>query len=561
VHAAGARIVIPTGALATPTVITLCGLSAPSAGVLSGVPLGQGYQAGPEGQTFLKPVQITLPFDVGRLPAGAGASHVGVNMAPAGTSDFAVVSASSSPTTGTVTVGTAHFTQFVPAFVPDPIFIATAPDLPDGTVGVPYAQPLAATGGTPPYRWSLGSGTLLPGIALAPAGALGGTPAVAGISTFFLVVSDAAGHSVQQASSMIADLAVSPVPTLSTVTPSHVVQGAPDTTVALSGAGFSPRAQVLFDGAPIPAAFIDGGSMAATVPSTALMDAGAHAIAVSNPPPGGGVSAAVTFTVEPSQPNPVPTIDSVTPSRLPVTSVDTQVAITGSNFIAATSAAIGTQGIPTQVVSATALNATLPASYLAHPGTLSIDVFNPAPGGGFSPSSVTLTVGGPDAGIPDAGDADSGGADAGMADSGGAGPADSDGAANDAGDPDGAADADGAPTTGGLGQPCTLVGSSVTCDVGTCQGGTCVIQVVSGGYCDDVGYVCNVIPMGPFITKCRIATHTCDAYCTCSGLCSQCSAEIATLGQACAAGTTNPTTGNYNPDCVLTLSCVNGTCQ
>ena len=77
----GARIDVPLGALAKPTVITLCGFPAPAADVLSGVPLGQGYQAGPEGQTFLKPVHIAMPFDPARVPAGEGTSSVGVNTA------------------------------------------------------------------------------------------------------------------------------------------------------------------------------------------------------------------------------------------------------------------------------------------------------------------------------------------------------------------------------------------------------------------------------------------------------------------------------------------------
>jgi hypothetical protein len=39
--------------------------------------------------------------------------------------------------------------------VPAPLVISTASPLPSGTVGTAYSQTFAATGGTPPYRWSV----------------------------------------------------------------------------------------------------------------------------------------------------------------------------------------------------------------------------------------------------------------------------------------------------------------------------------------------------------------------------------------------------------------------
>jgi hypothetical protein len=52
--------------------------------------------------------------------------------------------------------------------------------LPNGTVGAAYAQTLAVTGGTPPYIWSLSSGTVPAGLALSSSGAISGTPTSAG---------------------------------------------------------------------------------------------------------------------------------------------------------------------------------------------------------------------------------------------------------------------------------------------------------------------------------------------------------------------------------------------
>jgi hypothetical protein len=77
---------------------------------------------------------------------------------------------------------------------------------------------------------------------------------------------------------------------------------------------------------------------------------------------------------------------------LPVANIDTQITITGTNFIATTSAAIGAQGIATSYLSSTQLYATIPAASLSAPSTLQIDVYNPPPGGGFSATSIAITV-------------------------------------------------------------------------------------------------------------------------------------------------------------------------
>ena len=59
---------------------------------------------------------------------------------------------------------------------------------------VPFNRTLTASGGTPPYAWSISSGALPPGLALAtPSGTISGTPGADGTYGFVVAVSDASG--------------------------------------------------------------------------------------------------------------------------------------------------------------------------------------------------------------------------------------------------------------------------------------------------------------------------------------------------------------------------------
>jgi hypothetical protein len=58
---------------------------------------------------------------------------------------------------------------------------------------VAYQQALVATGGTPPYTWSLSSGALPAGMTLNSDGIISGTPSVQGTSNFVVQVQDTGG--------------------------------------------------------------------------------------------------------------------------------------------------------------------------------------------------------------------------------------------------------------------------------------------------------------------------------------------------------------------------------
>ena len=72
-----------------------------------------------------------------------------------------------------------------------PLAINTS-SLPNATSGVFYAQALAASGGAPPYTWSISAGSLPAGLSLSSDGVLAGTPGLEGRYQFTVQVSDSA---------------------------------------------------------------------------------------------------------------------------------------------------------------------------------------------------------------------------------------------------------------------------------------------------------------------------------------------------------------------------------
>ncbi len=74
------------------------------------------------------------------------------------------------------------------------VAITSTSPLAQGTEGVAYSNPLAVTGGVPPYTWSITLGSLQTGLSLSAAGVISGTPTTAStITPTFHVADSAAG--------------------------------------------------------------------------------------------------------------------------------------------------------------------------------------------------------------------------------------------------------------------------------------------------------------------------------------------------------------------------------
>jgi uncharacterized membrane protein len=142
-----------------------------------------GYGAG----TYSFSLELT---NGGSLPPGlaiSGTGAIGGTPSQAGIFIFAVHVVSLSANGAAVSASQGYTININPA----PLAITTT-SLPSGTVGTAYSQTLAATGGTPPYTWQTGSGSLPGGLTLSSSGTISGTPNSAGSFTFQVGVSDSA---------------------------------------------------------------------------------------------------------------------------------------------------------------------------------------------------------------------------------------------------------------------------------------------------------------------------------------------------------------------------------
>ncbi|PYY16287.1 MAG: hypothetical protein DMG61_04685 [Acidobacteria bacterium] len=87
-----------------------------------------------------------------------------------------------------------------------------------------------------------------------------------------------------------------PRPAVSSVSPNPILAMSGTYTLTVSGSGFNRASAVTVDGKVIPTTLVSSTQLTAQVPNNDLL-IGQHAVAVSNPGPGGGTSNSVTVTV------------------------------------------------------------------------------------------------------------------------------------------------------------------------------------------------------------------------------------------------------------------------
>ena len=153
--------------------------------------------------------------------------------------------------------------------------ISTA-TLPLATIGQPYNSTLAATGGTPPYTWTIIGNGPDPGLQLSALGVISGTPTVtndcstgpalwlsAGPSVFFQAqVKDAAGQS------SVRELCLPsyfPTPQITGMSPASVIVDGQTHIVTVNGANFKTNSFLAIGGGAIPTTFVSSTALTFTL--------------------------------------------------------------------------------------------------------------------------------------------------------------------------------------------------------------------------------------------------------------------------------------------------------
>lgn len=179
-----------------------------------------------------------------------------------------------------------------------------------------------------------------------------------------------------------------PSPSLTTVAPLSVPSGSSDTDVTLTGSGFVPESTVTSNGLTVATTYMDATHLKATFDHTLLSKAQTFSLRVVNPTPGGGSSSTLSFAVT----NPGPAIASLAPSSVSAGAPDTLVTLTGSGFVPESSITSNAVALSTTYVDGSHLSVTIPSGQLVNPGSVSIRVSNPGPGGGAS-NVASLVIG------------------------------------------------------------------------------------------------------------------------------------------------------------------------
>jgi hypothetical protein len=187
-----------------------------------------------------------------------------------------------------------------------------------------------------------------------------------------------------------------PVPVLSSISPTSIPMNSGAVQLQANGQNFTSDAHVHWfgpNGGPsvdLQTQFQSATLLQATLPASYLTSAGTAQVSVDNSL---GTSNSLAFLVTP----PTPSISSLSPNSVTAGSPQTTLTVNGSNFINGAqvlwTGVGGTNTLQTQFQSSNLLHATIPASYLASPGLVSISVSNA--GVSSNTASFQITAGQP----------------------------------------------------------------------------------------------------------------------------------------------------------------------
>ena len=347
-------------------------VSCPPVALLPAV-LAAASQGVPYSQTFTVlggvPGQYTFSVTPG-LPGG-------LTLSPSGTLSGVPIQTGSFAFTVTATDANAcAVSQAYTLAVCRALTIAPA-TLASGTVGAPYSQALAGSGGTAPFGFAVTGGALPPGLALSGAGILAGTPTAPGAFSFTVTATDAGGCTG------VATYTVT-VCAVVTLSPAALADGARGTAYSqalTATGGTGPYAFAVSGSLPPGLALSSGGVLSGTPTQSGTFPFAVTATDVT------GCTGRRTYDLRVT--DPPPTITSLRLS--PGAAGGFTLSVTGTGFVAGGTVFVNGVPYPATFVSPTLVTVALPPSAIPPDGSITVTVTNPGPtGAGSNPANLTF---------------------------------------------------------------------------------------------------------------------------------------------------------------------------
>ena len=164
------------------------------------------------------------------------------------------------------------------------------------------------------------------------------------------------------------------------VEPAEVQVGSDDTDVRVDGENFTETARVLVNGMPVSTNILGPTQLRVRLPSALLATAGRLDLRVVDAEREGAGATALVVTVA----NPVPRLDVIEVPTLAVGDPEASIKLMGKAFRPDSAVQVAGKTIATAFRSPEELIGTIPADLLSAPGTLTVSVVTPGPGGGAS---------------------------------------------------------------------------------------------------------------------------------------------------------------------------------
>jgi Putative Ig domain len=193
------------------------------------------------------PSGLSISTSTGMITGIPAQNSVGTASATVKVTDSTQPSSQSANSSLSISIG--------PAASPAALAVTTT-SLPGGTVSTPYpSTSLQASGGVPPFSWSLQSGSMPAGLNLSAAGAISGTPTSAGAYPLTFVVTDSSTTPETAKASLTLTISAAPTSTvtLTTTTLAEATVNTAYSAALTATGGVTPYTFTLANGTTLPA--------------------------------------------------------------------------------------------------------------------------------------------------------------------------------------------------------------------------------------------------------------------------------------------------------------------